>query len=204
MKNRSNPFLIILIILILAVVLTMACNAVTLFLNPTPKPPPKILHFENDIVAFDYLEGAKVFEGMDATFQCNPPFELGGELVVGLGIYKYSSLDTYYRSIRIFRQPMPVDSNLETIMREAYQKVEISQSDGLVNATDPVTVDGLSAYQRTYRIYVGEPAFEMRDVWIPKDGELFIIAIWTQWGNPDSFAAFQAEADAFLDSMYIK
>jgi hypothetical protein len=200
MKNKATPFLIILIILTLAVVLTMACNEVTSFLNP----PPQILHFENDIVAFDYLEGAKVYEGGKATFQCNPHFELGGELVVGLGIYKYSSLDTYYRSIRIFRQPMPVDSNLETIMREAYQKAEVSQSEGLVNATGPVIVDGLSAFQWTYRVYVGEPAFEMRDVWIPKDGEVFIIAIWTQWGNPDSFAAFQADADMFLKSLRLK
>lgn len=202
MKNRPAPFLIILIILTLAVVFTMACNEVTSFFNP----PPQILHFENELVAFDYKyeKGMEVFEGGNVTFQCNPAFELGGELVVGFGIYKYSGLDTYNRSIRIFRQPMPFDSNLETIMREAYKKAEVSQDEGLVNATGPVTVDGLPAYQWTYRVYVGEPAFEMRDIWIPKDDELFIVAIWTQWGNPDSFAAFQAEADALLDSMHIK
>lgn len=188
------------ILVSLAVVLTMACNAVTSFLNPTPQ----ILHFENDIVAFDYLEGMKVYEGRDTNFQCNPDFQLGGELVVGLGIYKYSGLDIYNRSIRIFRQPMPFDSNLETIMQEAYQKAKVPRDEGLVKATGPVTVDGLSAYQWTYRVYVGEPAFEMRDVWIPKDGELFIIAIWTQWGNPDSFAAFQADADMFLKSLRLK
>jgi len=188
-------------ILVIVVILTLACN---ILIRPTPTA--EILHFENESVAFDYKyeKGMDVFEGGNATFQCNPSFELGGELVVGLGIYKYSELDTYYRSIRIFRQPMPSDSNLEIIMQEAYQKAKVPQSKGLVNATGPVTVDGLSAYQWTYRVYVGEPAFEMRDIWIPKDGELFIIAIWTQWGNPDSFATFQADADMLVNSLRIK
>jgi hypothetical protein len=206
MNTQSNRYPAILIAL--AIVFAMACNAIPPLFTPLQATPTaEILHFENELVAFDYkyVKGMEVFEGGKATFQCNPPFELGGELVVGLGIYKYSGLDTsYYRSIRIFRQPMPFDSNLETIMREAYQKAEVPRGEGLVNATGPVTVDGLSAFQWTYRVYVGEPAFEMRDVWIPKDGELFIIAIWTQWGNPDSFAAFQAEADALLDSLHIK
>ena len=192
----------------LVIVFTMACNVITPLFTPfQATPTAEILHFENDRVVFDYkyTKGMKVFEGWDATFRCNPNFELGGEWVVGLGIYKYPNLDIYPRSIRIFRQPMPSDSNLETIMQEAYQKATIqSRVKGAVDATGPVTVDGLPAFQWTYRVFVGEPAYEMRDVWIPKDGELFIIAIWTQYGNQESFAAFQADADAFLNSLHIK
>jgi hypothetical protein len=205
MNTRSSRHPAIWIALV--IVFAMACNAITPLFTPLQATPTaEILHFENELVAFDYKyeKGMEVFEAGNAPFQCNPPFELGGELVVGLGIYKYSGLDIYNRSIRIFRQPMPFDSNLETIMREAYQKAEVPRDEGVVNATGPVTVDGLSAFQWTYHVYVGEPAFEMRDVWIPKDGELFIIAIWTQWGNPDSFAAFQADADMFLKSLRFK
>jgi hypothetical protein len=40
---------------------------------------------------------------------------------VGLGDPQFTNFDRYYRSIRIFRQPMPPGSNLETVMLEAYR-----------------------------------------------------------------------------------
>jgi hypothetical protein len=123
MNTRSSRHPAIWIALV--IVFAMACNAITPLFTPLQATPTaEILHFENELVAFDYKyeKGMEVFEAGNAPFQCNPPFELGGELVVGLGIYKYSGLDIYNRSIRIFRQPMPFDSNLETIMQEAYQK----------------------------------------------------------------------------------
>jgi hypothetical protein len=45
---------------------------------------------------------------------------------------------------------------------------------------------------------------ELHDVWIPKDGELFIITIWTEYTNPEDFAVFQAGADVLIESLLIK
>jgi hypothetical protein len=91
-------------------------------------------------------------------------------------------------------------------MMDAYRMAEdhFPQANGVLNANGVITVDGLSALQRTYRVYSGEPAYELRDIWIQKDNELFIIAIWTEYTNPDDFAAFQAGADLLLESLHIK
>jgi hypothetical protein len=91
-------------------------------------------------------------------------------------------------------------------MLDAYRQVEdkFPREKGEMNATGPVTVAGLSAFQWTYRVSSGESAYDLHDVWVPKDGELFIISIWTKYTNPDDFAVFQAGADMLLESLRIK
>jgi hypothetical protein len=175
-------------------------------LTPTPFPASMLRHFENDVVAFDYLKVMNVYDAGDSTFQCYPDFQLGGEMVVGLGDPKFTGFGNYYRSIRIFRQPMPPGSNLETVMLDAYRQVEdkFPRDQGEMDATGPVTVAGLSAFQWTYQVHSGEAAYELRDVWILKDVELFIISIWTEYTAPDDFTVFQAGADLLLKSLRIK
>jgi hypothetical protein len=174
--------------------------------SPTPFPASMIAHFENDVVAFDYLKTMKVHTANDPAFQCYPDFQLSGELIVGLGDPNFTGFDNYYRSIRIFRQQIPAGSNLEAIMLDAYRLAEkkLPHEKGILNASGPITVDGLPAVQRTYRVTSGEPAYEMRDIWIQKGNELFILAIWTEYTNPADFAAFQAGADMLLESLRIK
>lgn len=184
------------------VLLVLACSSGPFFATPTPA----LLHFENELVAFDYLEGMDLFTSADASFRCVPDFLLGGDLVAGLGSLKDADSGFYLRSIRIFRQPMPSGSDLETVMQEAYQRVDPNnwRKTGLLDATGPVTVAGLAAYQSTYRLFIGEPAYELRDVWIPAQDALFIVSIWTMYTNPEAFAAFQAKADLLLNSLVIK
>jgi len=182
--------------------------------TPTPEPTPSptlfpaslILHFENDVVAFDYLEELMVYNAGDATFQVYPDFKLGDDLVVGLGDPRFIGFDNYYRSIRILRQTIPAGSNLETIMFDTYREAEkkFPQENGILNANGVITFNGFTAVQRTYRVYSGEPAYELRDIWTQKDNEIFIIAIWTEYTNPDDFAAFEAGADLLLQSLLIK
>ena len=172
--------------------------------SPTPFPASMIAHFENDVVAFDYLKTMKVHTG--PAFKCFPDFQLGSELIVGLGDPNFMGIDDYYRSIRILRQQIPAGSNLEVIMLDAYRMAEdhFPQVNGVLNANGVITVSGFSALQQTYRVYSGEPAYELRDIWLQKDNELFIIAIWTEYTNPDDFAAFQAGANMLLNSLRIK
>jgi len=124
MNTRPIKYLTILI------TLAIVCNSVTLFPKPTPSPlptastQPKLLHFENDLVAFDYLKGMKLYTAGDPAFVCYPDIQLGGELVVGLGDPKFINFDTHFRSIRIFRLPMPPGSNLEATFLEAYRQAE--------------------------------------------------------------------------------
>ncbi len=199
MNIRSNHYLGIL--LAFAILPATACNGGTVF----PTATPSLLHFENEVVAFDYMEGMVIFADRGAALQCIPEFQLGGELVVGLGSLKLGT-DHYFRSIRIFRQPMLTDSNLETIMQEAYLKADPYKlwGPGVMDTAIPVTVAGLPAFQTTYRIYIGEPAYDLRDVWIQIDDKLFIVAIWTQYTNSEAVAAFQSNADLLLNSLQLK
>jgi hypothetical protein len=196
-----------LVIAAVLMILTLACNSL---IKPTPTlgPPtqPAILHFENDVVSFDYPEGMEVNSAGNPTFKSYPDIELGGELIVGLGDPRFAAFDEYFRSIRIIRQTMPPDSNLEAIMLETYRAAEphFPQDRGVLDATGVITVDGLDAFQKTYRVYSGEPAYELRDVWIPRGDDLFIVAIWTEYTNPDDFAAFEAGGDLLLRSLGIK
>ena len=200
-RSKSN----VAVSMALAVFLAVACNPTTT-LAPTSFPASETLHYENDVVAFDYLRRMKVFEAGDPTFQCHPSFPLGGDFVVAIGDPKFASSGSYYRCIMVYRQPMLPGSNLETIMLEAYRQAEakVPRHKGEMDATGPVAVAGLSGFQWTYRIFWGEPAYELRDVWVPKAGELFIISISTRYTNPDDFAAFQAGADVLLGSLRIK
>jgi len=165
-----------------------------------------MLHYENDLVAFDYPEGMKVYSAGDTTFAFYPDIQINGELVVSLGDPKFFTYDTYFRFIRILRQSIPSNSNLESIFQETYQLVEsrFSQVTGVLDVPAHVTVDGLDTLQKSYRIYSGEPAYELRDIWIQKDNEILIISIWTKYTNPDDLAAFQSSADIFISSLHIK
>jgi hypothetical protein len=174
--------------------------------SPTPIPASMLLHFENDVVAFDYLKGMTLYSNNDPAFVVYPAIDFGGETVVGLGDSRFFDFGTYFRSIRITRIAIPSGSNLEVIFFETYRKAEAKfpQETGILNADGLVDVNGWIGRQKTHRVYSGEPAYELRDIWLQRDNELFIIAIWTEYTNPDDFAAFQAGADTFLKSLRLK
>lgn len=174
--------------------------------SPTPVPASMLLHFENDVVAFDYLKGMTLFFNNNPAFVCYPSIDLGGEMVAGLGDPRFLNFDTYFRSIRITRRPIPTGSNLEALFLETYQQAEekFPQKPGILDARGKITIDGLTAIQKSYRVYSGEPAYELRDIWTQKGDEIFILSIWTEYTNPDDFAAFQSSAEVFINSLRIK
>jgi hypothetical protein len=174
--------------------------------SPTPIPASMLLNFENDVLAFDYLKGMTLYSNNDPGFVVYPAIDFGGEMVVGLGDSRFFDFGTYFRSIRITRLDIPPGSNLEVIFRETYRKAEAKfpQETGILNANGLVDVNGWTGRQKTYRVYSGEPAYELRDIWLQKDDEIFILSIWTEYTNPDDFAVFQAGADVLLKSLRIK
>jgi hypothetical protein len=174
--------------------------------SPTPYPATLLKHFENSFVSFDYPQELVIFQSGDTPSACFPDFQLGSELVVGLGAPKFLDRGQYYRSIRVFRLAMPPGSNLESIFMEAYRPIEKKYlpEPGVLNLSVRITIDGLTALQKTYRITSGEPSYELRDIWIQKDNQIFILSIWSVYTNPDDFSLFQSGADAFLNSLVIR
>jgi hypothetical protein len=197
-------------LIVITFVSIMACFSSPFLKTPSlPWPPtatPKTLHFENELVAFNFLSNMKVYDGSDSAFKYYPEISLGGERVAGLGDSNFFGHELYFRSIRIFHEPMPTGSTLEAIMQEAYRQVEAvyPRHKGASDVSGPITVAGLAGSQETYTIFSGEPAYKLRDIWLQKGLDLFIISIWTEYTNPDDFATFQAGAELFLRSLQIK
>jgi len=200
MNNRPIKYLAILI------TLAIACNSVTLFPKPTPSPlptattTPKTLHFENDLVSFDYPEGMRIFTAGDPAFSTYPfDIRLGCELAIGLAHPYWIKSGTLYSSIGIFRYPIPPGSNLDAIMQAAYEKVPLLQNE-IVDKSDPVTIDGLSGYEKIYRVASGPLWYTLRDIWLEKDNGILRLSLWEE-----AYAInFQSPADMFINSLDIK
>jgi hypothetical protein len=209
MKTQSRRYRTIW--MALAILPAMACMPVTLFHRPTPTPSPApmptattgpaLLHFDNGQVAFDYPAGMTLYEAGDPAF-VTYPIQLGGELIAGVADPRYSySGKVMARFVALFRHALPSGSTVEQAMGETYDQPRIQK--GVLDADGPVTIAGLSGLQKTYRVYSGEPAYDMRDIWFEQGGQVYRLSIWTQYTNPEDFAAFQSLADAIIASLKI-
>ena len=202
------------ILLTLPITLALVCRTLTLPFTPaTPTVAPtatldmNLLHFENQWVAFDYPAGLQLHQAGFETIIWYPYVDLGGKLVVGLGDERFFGFGNYYRSVRIMRQSLPPGADLTVIMAEAYEQRGVKHPwplmEGALDANGPISIDGRDAIQKSYRIYSGEPAYDLRDIWIPVNDELYVVTIATEWTNPEDFAAFEVLADKLLRSLVI-
>jgi len=173
--------------------------------SPTPYPAVLLAHYEDNLLAFDYPLGMIILSG-DTPFACFPEIPFRGERLVGLGEPRFLVNGIYYRSIQITRRPMPPGSNLEAVLLDVYEQAQarFPQEPATLASTGPVTVAGQTGFQWAYRVTAGEPTYELRDVWLELNGQLYIISIWSEYTNPDDFWAFQSGAQALLDSLMIK
>ena len=196
-------------------VATIACETVNLPLataTPPVLPTATLIsasaHFENEWVAFDHPQGLTVYAAGFEDPIWYPTVDFGGELVAGLGDERFFGFDNYYRSIRILRRRSAPGADLEGIMADVYAQTGPEHAwplvDGVLNLDGPITIDGHDAVQKSYRIYSGEPAYELRDVWIRVDNEFYIVSIGTEWTNPEDFDTFESMADDLLESLVIK
>ena len=198
------------ILLTLLIAAALACQAVTPSEVPTASPAstPDSLHFDSEWLAFDYPPNMRLFTGNDATFSPYPYIDLGGELVAGLGDDRFLGFGSYFRSIRVIRRPFPAGTNLDQLMEDLYAQPGAEHPwplvEGPLDLNGPIAISGHEGIQKSYRIYSGEPAYDLRDVWIPVDTQLFIVSISAEWTNPDDVSAFESTADDLLDSLVIK
>jgi hypothetical protein len=200
------------VLIVLVAPLVLACEALSLPAFPTAAPTssadPKLLHFEDRWVAFDYPEGLDAYEGPDPAFKwcLQDEVHVGGEQVVGLGDGQARANDVYLHSIRITHQGLSASEDVQQSMQELYQSFDASYdtADALLALPQTIIVDGARSYQMTYRIFWGEPAYDFRDVWIPHGDALYIVSIMVRWSNTEALAQFNSVADVILRSLIIK
>lgn len=174
--------------------------------TPTPYPAARLKHFETGMLSFDYPRELVIFQPGDPLSACYPDLTPGGELMVGLGDPAFLDWDQYHRSIRIFQLTIPSGENFELLFMKSYLPMDIKYGlePGALVLPSKLDIGGWTALQKTYRITSGEPAYELRDIWIPKGEQVYIVLIWTVYTNPEDLSLFESGADAFLDSLVLK
>ena len=195
--------------------LAFACRSLSLFpatptpqILPTPTLASALAHFENKWVAFDYPAGWALFEAGFENPIWYPTVDFGASLVAGLGDDRFFGFGSYYRSIRVLRRDLPATADLNGIMAAVYAQSGAKYPWPLVagglDLDGAITIGRQAVVQRSYRIYSGEPAYDLCDIWIPGDTDLYIVNIATEWTNPEDVAAFEATAADLLASLVIK
>ena len=64
-----------------------------------------------------------------------------------------------------------------------------------------LTVDGVTAYEKVYKIPHGEPYYQIRDVWLDKNGKIYIISCRA---FPNNFNQSQNNFDLIINSFHVK
>jgi PsbP-like protein len=64
-----------------------------------------------------------------------------------------------------------------------------------------LTVDGVTAYEKVYNIPHGEPYYQIRDVWLDKNGKIYIISCRA---FPNNFNKSQNDFDLIINSFHVK
>ena len=125
--REVNMNLLRTVLIVLVAPMVLACEALSLPAFPTAAPTssvdPKLLHFEDQWVAFDYPEGLDVYEGLDPAFKwcLQDAVHVGGEQVVGLGDAHDRANSVYLRSIRITHRGLSAGEDVQQSMQELYQ-----------------------------------------------------------------------------------
>ncbi len=201
--------------LVLMIATSVACQSLALQTTtaaPTFAPTPTLngaeLHFDDGSISFDYPAGYQLHDAGDTAFKWYPDIDLGGDLVAGLGDGRFLGHGHYWRSFRILRLARVEGAGLNSIIDAAYAQPNAEHPwtlvKGVIEANGPVTVAGREAIQKSYRIYSGEPAYDIRDVWIPVGDGIYLLSFMTQWSTREEVNAFVALTDRVLASMEIK
>jgi sulfatase maturation enzyme AslB (radical SAM superfamily) len=150
--------------------------------------------YENNEISFDYPAGWETSSNFyyDRVLNASEVAEIldpeSGDFQL-----KYTTL------VRIERKNMTSGQNLKQIFNNTYSA--FNQSNIQFISENNTTVDGAIAYEKVYKMPHGEPWYQIRDVWLEKNGKIYIICCWTLPGN---FEKVQKDFDMIINSFHVK
>ena len=104
-------------------------------------------------------------------------------------------------SFFVGQRELPSGSTLREVYHETYDALESSLSLFEVISQSSATVDGQEAHVITYQRFWGEPLVQQRDLWIERDGHIYILSCRAY---PGDFDSAQADFDAIIASFRLK
>jgi hypothetical protein len=188
--DRSTNKRIWLIVALASTLILLSC--VCLEFCPFGNVIQTVKHFENDKISFDYPSN------WDTLSETWPRHDegLNADEVTGVGLPKSPVF------VRVYNRELPNGSNLKRVYDETYRNTWISQyvkSHTITEST--ITVDGVTAYERVYKRPHGEPWYQIMDVWLEKEGRIYVLSCWA---SPDSFHEAEDEFTLIINSFHVK
>lgn len=187
-----------LLLLTIAVVILTACATPTVAPPPTAPPTPTPLPggaartFEHERFTFEYPSHWTNREDRYPGFiQPNPEFGTEEPVSVsgdGLGFF-------------IGLRSLPEGSDLQTLVEETYARLLEGDAIEEMISEGEGTVDGLPALERVYKRFWGEPLVEQRDLWVERDGQVYVVSCRA---SPNGFEAAMPLCDQVLAGLYLK
>jgi hypothetical protein len=184
---------------ILAGVLTALLSAVTACRAGIPAEGNG--HFENDQFAFDYPAGWQTLDAIwGDRFTPASENELGAREINGVADPATSTpWERYSVYCEVAVRELPAGRTLEEVYHEAYLTSPAAIEQVISETT--LTVDGVTAYEYIYTQFWGEPLWQRRDVWLEKNGVIYIL---TCKALPNRFEERQADFDLIVNSFHVK
>jgi putative hemolysin len=171
--------------------------------TPVVTPGPSgVKLFENDQITFSYPQEWKLFTGSLAEIKPMPDTDLGAVFIAGVGDPEDQVRNVYLTSVFFMMKDIPSGSSLKEVYNKTYQNMPNIFPVNLKVIT--LILNGLQSIDRTYRVFWGEPAYELRDIWMEANGKAYILACRTEWMNPDHFANTQADCQTIIQSFTIR
>ncbi len=151
-------------------------------------------HIETDEIAFDYPGGWQPpsYQGGH-----NPEFD-ADELVAVADMSTSTPWERYTTSVEVMMREIPGGSSLTDVYDQVYAAMP-SVRGPITEGT--LTVDGVTAYERIYEHPRGEPWYRIRDIWLERNGRIYILSCRA---TPGRFDATQAEFDVIIASFRVR
>jgi hypothetical protein len=136
---------------------------------------------EQEAFAFDYEAGWQPYfeEELPNMVDVRLDVETLGA-VIETGQSKQTPLRPFYfNAVVVMRKAIPSGSSLEEVYQETYAKQVLAYPEA---AKDGVSqLGGLPALERVYPYYSGEPRYDIRELWVERDGWAYILSQRAQY-----------------------
>lgn len=178
---------------------SLACQYVgQLFATPTP-PSPLV----NLLFSIEVPEGWQAFSSLDVPPNL-PNLDLQAEVlgvVVDTGAVLHTSQQDYFTfTLFILRKPIPGGSNIKDVYQKTYQDiVQVFPDEVKENQT---RLNGQPALERVYTYFSDERRYEIRDLWLEKDGFAYLLSCRAR-NNPEP-DLFRPDLQGIVDSFQFK
>jgi len=153
--------------------------------------------FDQPAFSFTYPEDWRLMSEVFEYYQSGRDYyKLGvAEQVMVTSAQKPGESGAYFA---VASAPLPAGSDLETVFQQTYAAI----ADELREVSEaPIQLGEQQAYSITYQRPWGEPWWQFQDVWLEKDGTMYVLSFHAA---PARFQEYMDEFESILDQFVIK